>query len=190
MSLRTPAPTKDPAMYRQLSFERVDNDAYYTPNWCTEALLSRVTFRGRVWEPAAGKGRMAAVLRAADYDVVESDIDPEETRLDFLTCKAMLGDTTSIVTNPPYYIAVKFVRHALALALPAGGMVAMLLRHEFDCAKTRRYLFERPEFREKLTLTTRPRWIAGPTGNAPRHNFAWYVWDATHRGPPTLGWVP
>ncbi|MBF0093242.1 MAG: hypothetical protein HQL33_01500 [Alphaproteobacteria bacterium] len=179
-------------MYRQLRFERADNDAYYTPDWCTEVLLAKVRFRGAVWEPASGKGRMAAVLRRAGYPVVESDIDPSTTgeSLDFLTCGAMAEGTSSVVTNPPYHIGTNFVRHALALALPRGGMVAMLLRHEFDCAKTRRPLFERPEFRIKLVLTTRPRWIAEDTGNSPRHNFSWYVWDAAHQGPPQLGWVP
>lgn len=190
--MRTPAPTKDPAMYRQLSFERADNDAYYTPDWCTEALLAKVNFRGKIWEPASGKGRMAAVLQRAGYTVVESDIDANATGscLDFLTCDRMLEDSVSLVTNPPYHIGAAFVRHALALALPQGGMVAMLLRHEFDCAKTRRPLFERPEFRVKLVLTTRPRWIAESTGNSPRHNFSWYVWDAKHEGPAQLGWVP
>ncbi|MBI1206748.1 MAG: hypothetical protein GC191_05595 [Azospirillum sp.] len=183
------APTKDPFMYRQMMFDRRDNDAYYTPDWCTEALIAKVTFRGPLWEPAAGKGRMAAVLRRAGYDVVESDLDRQNDPLDFLQTTTMLGATLSIVTNPPYHIAEKFVRHALDLALPGGGMVAMLLRHEFDCAKKRRYLFERYQFFQKLTLTTRPRWIEN-TDNSPRHNFAWFVWNGLHDGPATLGWLP
>ncbi|CAK0778496.1 hypothetical protein CCP2SC5_820005 [Azospirillaceae bacterium] len=186
------APTKDPAMYRQLTFDRMDNDAYYTPDWCTEALLSRVKFRGAIWEPAAGLGRMSAVLRAGGYDVIESDIDPRVANVvNFLDCRAMMGGSISIVTNPPYHIGENFVAHALSLALSAeiGGMVAMLLRHEFDCAKKRRLLFERPEFALKLTLTSRPRWMQN-TGNSPRHNFAWYIWDAHHSGAPCLGWLP
>ena len=186
---RSLAPTKDPAMYRQLNFERRDHDAYYTPDWCTETLLNRVRFRGPIWEPAAGKGRMAAVLRNGGYVVAESDIDRETDSLDFLTCTEMMDGTVSIVTNPPYHIGAAFVSHALKLALPTGGMVAMLLRHEFDCAKRRRPMFETLPFALKLTMTTRPHWMEN-TGNSPRHNFAWFVWDAQHQGPPTLGWLP
>jgi hypothetical protein len=179
-------------MYRQLRFERNDNDAYYTPDWCTESLIGRVSFRGPVWEPAAGKGRMAEVLRAGGYEVAESDLvthDRPIAALDFLTATTMAENTRSIITNPPYHIGAAFVAHALTLALPAGGMVAMLLRHEYDCAKKRRPLFEHQAFAHKLTLTSRPRWMEN-TGNSPRHNFAWFVWDAEHQGPPTLGWLP
>ncbi|MEI6985636.1 MAG: hypothetical protein WCK65_05870 [Rhodospirillaceae bacterium] len=187
---RSPAPSKDPAMYRQMNFDRRDNDAYYTPDWCTESLLRCVSFRGPLWEPAAGKGRMTAVLRAGGYEVLESDIDrPEGDALDFLSCTAMMASTRSIITNPPYHIAAEFVQHALNLALPMGGMVAMLMRHEFDCSKRRRPMFEDLPFARKLTMTKRPHWIEN-TGNSPRHNFAWYVWDAEHAGPAMLSWLP
>ncbi len=134
---------------------------------------------------------MAAVLRRGEYEVVESDIDREDEKdsVDFLTCTEMAPGTRSIITNPPYHIGAEFVKRALDLALPVGGMVAMLLRHEYDCAKKRRPLFEQPAFRIKLTMTQRPHWMEN-TGNSPRHNFAWFVWDAEHAGPASLGWLP
>jgi hypothetical protein len=42
--------------------------------------------------------------------------------------------------NPPYISATLFIEHALRL-MSGGGKVAMLLRTDFDHAKTRRHLF-------------------------------------------------
>ena len=64
-------------------YARVPRDAYYTPAWVTEALLSQVSFRGAVWEPAAGGGDMSSVLRSAGYHVVETDIAWPDS-IDFL----------------------------------------------------------------------------------------------------------
>lgn len=95
----------------------------------------------------------------------------------------------SIVTNPPYSLAEEFVRHALDLTRAAGGMVAMLLRHEFDCAATRRDLFDMRAFAYRMALTRRPRWIAGTTGS-PRHNFTWFVWDWRNERPAICKLLP
>jgi tRNA G10 N-methylase Trm11 len=60
----------------------------------------------------------------------------------------------AIVTNPPYgRLATPFIRHALSLDVP---IVAMLLRVDFDSAKTRRDLFaDCPYFAGKITLLDR-----------------------------------
>ena len=101
------------------------------------------------------------------------------------------GDLTfSIVTNPPYISAEAFIAKALGLTKRAGGMVAMLLRNEYDCASSRRKLFEREEFAAKLVLTKRPRWIDAEHSASPRHNFAWYLWDWNHSGPARIEWLP
>ena len=67
----------------------------------------------------------------------------------------------------------------------------MLLPMNFDAAKGRRDLFaENPAFKAKYVLTKRIRWenleqkAAGPSSN-----HAWYVWDRSHSGPPTMGWL-
>ena len=55
-------------------YERRQRDSYYTQAWVTEALVSQVELRNTLWEPAAGRGDMTAVLRDAGYRVTESDI--------------------------------------------------------------------------------------------------------------------
>jgi hypothetical protein len=180
----------DAAMLGPARYERRENDAYDTPDWCTEALLMHWRPRGLVWEPACGAGAIANVLSANGYDVLQTDIAPRIPGAgpsfvgDFLSNRWDLL-SASIVTNPPYDKAEAFVRQALRLTEENIGAVAMLLRNEWDCAGGRRDLFTMPAFAMKVTLTKRPRWIEGSTG-APRHNFSWFIWDWQNTGPPIV----
>jgi hypothetical protein len=182
---------KDPAM-GVLGYERNKADFYPTPPSCTEALLRNVEIRGGVWEPACGDGAISQVLVRYFPHVVSTDLHNRgygEGGRDFLLETSMPVGTHSIVTNPPYTQAEKFIRHALDLTEPHQGVVAMLLRNEYDCARSRSDLFRgHPACRMKLILTKRPRWIAGTKGS-PRHNYAWWVWDwRTDGRPPLMGW--
>jgi hypothetical protein len=185
------------------TYERQAGDLYPTPAWVTQVLCDAVRFRGRVWEPAAGRGDMANVLRDAGYDVRCTDIEGDRLgcdgcfEQDFLKTHhgtlslGRFGEAFSIITNPPYSHAQEFIRQALALTEPVGGMVAMLLRNEFDCGIKRRDLWVRPSFREKIVLTKRPFWFNdAPMQNHPRHNFSWLLWDHEHIGPATIRWLP
>jgi hypothetical protein len=186
----------DSAMVKS-GFVRVDGDRYFTEPWVTKALLSRVKFRGLVWEPACGRGDMADVLVENGYKVMASDIAGDTlgcknaAMADFLTHSSPGDGLFSIVTNPPYILAREFIYQALKLTERASGMVAMLLRNEYDCAASRRWLFERESFASKLVLTKRPKWRdAAESTASPRHNFAWYVWDHHHSGQARLEWIP
>jgi hypothetical protein len=187
----------DPAM-RGSGFARVEGDRYWTEAWVTRALLSKVRFRGTIWEPACGRGDMAHVLFANGYKVIISDIAGDTlgcvgaSRTNFLTHGSPGDATFSIVTNPSYTLAEAFIRKALELTQRAGGMVAMLLRNEYDCAASRRDLFERESFAAKFVLTKRPKWAdgIGRHSASPRHNFAWFLWDWEHRGPARIEWLP
>src|SRR5262249_35766807 len=57
--------SRDPAMLGTSGYALRPNGQYFTPTWVTEALLSRVGFRGVIWEPAAGAGDMVKPLRVA-----------------------------------------------------------------------------------------------------------------------------
>lgn len=185
------------AMHGESGYERRPGDTYNTESWVTEALLDAIPFRMPVWEPAAGRGDMVAVLRQrfGFADVIVSEIEGDRlgcvgaAELDFLISR---NSATSIVTNPPYVAARRFIDHALALTRERAGMVAMLLRNEYDCAASRRDLFEEAPFAAKLVLTRRPRWLddKGQHSASPRHNFAWFLWDHHHEGPPILRYLP
>ena len=172
---------------RDSGYERKERDLYETPAWVTEAVLPHLPFvyQGRVWEPACGSGKMLKVLhdRCGEYvcgtDIVEGT--------DFLACHKA-HDVSGIVTNPPYVHAQQFCEKAITLMEPVSGFAAMLLRTDFDHAKTRQHLFKRP-FSKKVVLTKRIKWFEDSKGQ-PSFNHAWFIWDWKHQGAPTLAYAP
>ena len=66
----------------------------------------------------------------------------------------------------------------------------MLLRTDFDHAKTRANLFANsPRFAKKVVLTKRIKWFEDSKGQ-PSFNHAWFIWDWKHEGAPTLAYAP
>ena len=123
---------------------------------------------------------MVGALEKGGYLVHATDI---ETGHDFLSDPPhMFPD--AIVTNPPYAHAQAFIERALAI----GDHVAMLLRTDFDHAKTRQHLFC-GRFAKKVVLTKRIKWFADSKGQ-PSFNHAWFIWSNGHKGPPTLAYGP
>lgn len=188
---------KSSAMHGESGYERISDDAYWTPAWCTEALLDRMMFPPYVWEPACGEGHICEVLRRRGIVGAASDLIDHgyprygRAKRDFLDALLMWPGCASIITNPPYKLAEAFIRKALDLTEPHRGRVAMLLRNEYDSAAGRRDLFEHPAFFKKIVLTKRPRWSAEDKAS-PRHNFAWYVWcwKKPPDAPPVMEWGP
>lgn len=172
---------------RDSGYERKERDLYETPAWVTHALLPHLRRVGCIWEPAAGSGKMIRALEAPGRIVVHSDI---ETGTDFFNERFAMGGADAIVTNPPYESATEFVTRSLALMQNIEGVVAMLLRTDFDHAKTRQFLFGTNRyFAKKLVLTKRIKWFEESKGQ-PSFNHAWFIWDWKHSGPPTLAYGP
>lgn len=173
---------------RDSGYERKERDLYETPEWVTEALLPHISDRSMtIWEPACGSGKMVRALERSYVHVVATDIS---TGFDFLSAgTAPTMECGAIITNPPYALAVEFISHARWLMKPFG-IVAMLLRTDFDHAKTRAELFRQcPQFAKKVVLTKRIKWFEDSKGS-PSFNHAWFIWDWRHQGPPTLAYGP
>lgn len=170
----------DPAMLGASKYPRRKGDFYATEPWVTECLMRNVELRDTVWEPACGEGHMSRVLER-EYHVHSTTLHDQgyghKRGVDFLANEYAPMSVQSIVTNPPYSHADEFVEHAIRLMDKRSGIVAMLLRNEWDSAATRSHLFKATNgFDMKIALTRRPRWVEGSTGS-PRHNFAWFIWD-------------
>jgi hypothetical protein len=76
---------------------------------------------------------------------------------------------------------------------PVNGFVAMLLRTDFDHAKSRSHLFrDCPAFSRKVVLLNRIVWFTEANGKpkaSPSENHAWFCWDWRHDGPPTIAYA-
>ena len=169
---------------RMSGYARQKRDLYETPEWVTLELGPHLPFvNGRIiWEPAAGNGKMVAALQKLGFEVAASDRER-----DFLTQPAP-KPFWGIVTNPPFNLATEFIERALFM-MPPDGIVAMLLRTDFDHAKTRKHLFSgEPRFSKKVVLRKRIIWFDRP-GAAPSFNHAWFIWDGNQRGAPSLAYA-
>ena len=165
---------------RDSGYVRIAFDQYETPEWATRALIPHIIKHHFIWEPACGSGKMSRVLQAQ----LSTDI---QAGCDFLR-EDMPESITAIITNPPYSLATEFIDHSLKLTKPVDGFVAMLLRTDFDHAKSRRRLFaDHPAFAKKLVLTKRIQWFE-ESKSSPSFNHAWFIWDWSNRTPPQISY--
>lgn len=170
---------------------RHKDDFYPTPPDATEALLGVERFNGAIWEPACGDGAISKVLEAAGYAVVSSDLIDRgygETGIDFLM--EWQSRAPNACTNPPFKLAVPFVRKALALTT---GKVAFLARINFLEGSERATMFAETPLARVWCFSKRITFQRG--GGEVTHGggmmaFAWFVWEHGHRGRPVLGWLP
>jgi hypothetical protein len=164
-------------------------DLYETPAVAVEALLRVETLPHVIWEPAAGRGAIARVLRAHGHAVIASDIvDYGGLHFvrDFLTEPAMPTGCKCVLTNPPFRFAQLFIEHALKLS----PLVIMLARWAFYESERRTPILESCGlarihcFRKRLPMMHRDSW-QGRTANSGMA-FAWFVWDRSHTGPTVV----
>src|SRR5262249_58163775 len=85
------------------------HDLYQTPGVATEALLRTEELPYRIWEPAAGRGAIANVLRAAGHDVIATDlvdygVSGQIGGPDFLLGFETPSHFDTILTKPPFKI--------------------------------------------------------------------------------------
>ncbi len=196
---------------------RHPEDYYTEPEWCSERLFATEHFEGTIVDPSCGSGRIVLAARAhrekaakigdqritkaLGYDIVKrSKICNEETE-DFLTSDY---ETDNIVSNPPFGLCGKsnkksknkvdfeYVKRALATA---EKKVALLLPLSWMTGADKGHWLAHSPLAKVLVLTPRPSMPPGPVieaGIEPgggEDDFAWFIWDHKHKGPPTLGWL-
>lgn len=166
-------------------------DLYETPPQAVRALLKVEPLPQALWEPACGPGAIVGTLRATGRTVIATDLGdwgcPDSLAgADFLRQDRAPNGVEAIVTNPPYFLAAQFVRHALALC----PKVIMLMRLAFLESVGRSDILDGGRlarvhvFANRLPLMHRYGWD-GPKASSAMC-FAWMVWDREHDGPATL----
>jgi hypothetical protein len=172
-------------------------DLYETDRLAVEALLRTERIPHCIWEPAAGHGAIARVLRDHGHAVIASDIENHDGLhfvADFLATTSMPAGTEAILTNPPFKIVETFIAHALELC-PLVAMFARLQFMEGGTGRARRHQLRRRildeipparvhVFRDRLPMMHREGWEGRRARSAVA--FAWFVWDRTHSGPTII----
>lgn len=116
--------------------DREDLDFYQTPEHATKTLVQHINFSGLiVWEPMAGNGMIADVLKKSGITTYATDVVQRKYKLDdvvdffAISTFGAAGSDFAIVTNPPYKFADKFLLHALADLNPAVCCAFLPLRY-------------------------------------------------------------
>lgn len=175
-----------------------------TPPWATRALFTHVIPHvcGTCWEPAAGEGHMAEVLREVFSVVFASDIHDYGKGYavgNFVAAENELVDDRArcpvsvdwVISNPPFHLALEFVLRGLE---EASHGVAMLMRSNWT---------EGGERFETLFAPRPPTVIAQFVERVPMHrgewkpngdtmtSYSWFVWDLRDgTGRTTFLWIP
>lgn len=172
--------------------DREVDDFYSTPRSVVEQLLAVEHFDGAIWEPACGDGAISRVLQDCGHEVVSTDLVDRgygQHGIDFLMEYKPLA--RNVLTNPPFKLGTEFANHALGLV---EGKVAMLLKIGFLEGPTREALHHNLTrvwvIRRRVTFLKGGKEFSRSNGKGGIHTYAWFVWDRTHRGPVTLGWLP
>jgi hypothetical protein len=179
-------------------------DFFPTPPWATRALLHHVIAgaNGTCWEPAAGEGHMAEVLREHFTEGVHASdvhdygrgyaIGPFAGRGDVPQAEATCPFKPDwIITNPPFNLAINFAMRGI---VEARRGVALLVRSNWAEGGARYHtLFRRyppafiAQFAERVPMV-KGRWDpAASTATS----YAWFVWDRACVPNTTIfKWIP
>jgi hypothetical protein len=168
---------------------RQKDDFYETPALAIEELLKREKFPGPIWEPASGAGAISKILEKYGYEVVSSDIR-EDTYgkypgVDFLQNSIPAFYPKSIITNPPFKLALPFILRALEE--PSVEKIAMFARIQL-LESQERYNALWSKFPPKRVYIFSKRVTCSAEGVSIMA-FSWYLWEKGFTGTPELHWI-
>jgi hypothetical protein len=169
--------------------EREINDFYPTPSYAVEELLKREVFTGNIWECACGEGDISEVCKNYGYETKSSDLIDYGygEKLDFLKSDFI---SDNIITNPPYKYALEFV---LKSKKQSKNKICMFLKSVFLESDKRYDMFNDKEYPLKTMYQFSKRVSLYKGGMKMKNNgmiaYAWYVWDKSYIGKPTIEWI-
>lgn len=150
-----------------------------------------------VWEPCTGTGILADALRQLGYSVFCSDVHDWGYHRGYHVVQDVFDFTeapcSEVVTNPPFSRAHEVVRHLLSI-----GVRRIVLYHGWNWfvqAGDKQRLFRDLPPAYVLALDRRVgQWhFTKPIAERKHHSqqrFAWYVWEAGHRGDTRFNHLP
>lgn len=171
-------------------------DWYTEPRWVVDALLAVEGVIGPAWDPACGSGTIPKAIEAHGKLCWASDAAerPYGTIYNFLGMEPPPFDpVATIITNPPYGVALEFVERALGIAT---CRVAVLVQSKFPYSQRRFDLFTKRPPARIYHLSSRPsmppgdKLIAGTVeAKGGKLDYCWIIWCRDHVGPTTAHWL-
>jgi hypothetical protein len=150
-----------------------------------------------ILDPACGSGNVVRACQARGLKVIGTDIAARgfgRKERDFLHDEPIIRPA-AIICNPPYKMAVRFIKRALE---PGVSKFAMLVGDKFRYSQARWYeLFRDHPPARVYVLTRRPSlppgelYLAGKIdAKGGTKDYEWMVWDRAHTGPTITIWLP
>jgi hypothetical protein len=173
------------------ALEGRENDDYYaTDPKAVKLLLEKEKFNSIILEPSCGEGHISRVLLDGGHAVKSSDLIDRgfgEVK-DFFEIDEFNGD---IITNPPYKIALDFVKHSLDI-IPEGNKVAMFLKLQFLEGKARKEFYKNNP--PKKIYVASGRLVCAMNGDFEKYKssavaYAWFIWEKGYKGSPEIDWI-
>lgn len=150
---------------------RKDKDHYATPEAAFKPLLPYLArVPTAVWEPACGDRRLIRWMEEVGIESYGNDMN---TGYDFLQDSLRYS---SILTNPPFSLALEFCEHAIKHA----PNVFMLLRLNFLASRKRRDWWRKHPPSALFILSERPSFTGD--GKTDSTDYAWFYWGPLHQG--------
>lgn len=173
--------------------ERVADDFYATPEWCTRAIVRALpeAFAGVVLDPCAGDGAILSAIRntlcGAPSNLFGIELDRQRAELCGVVADTICGDfltaplTTfagrgTICTNPPYSLAFEFVQRACELR-PECVIFLLRLNWLGSGRRSGRDKWLRAHMPDVYVLPRRPSFTGKGTDAT---EYAWVVWRPEH----------
>lgn len=170
---------------------------YIEPRSCVEQLANAIDFGDDlIWDPSCGRGTILDVFAERGHHVVGSDVVDRHPRhkrfyrgnfLQVTKAPTSGGRPLSIVNNPPFSQAAKFIHRTLSM-MPIRR-AAFIVPLEFLCSKGRFNLFTRTPPSHVAYCSERPSMPPGAmvedmgakAFKGGKSDFVWIVFTAPHR---------
>ena len=136
-------------------------------------------------EPSAGNGNIVKILKEKypDKNITSLELREEEyNNLNELSDRVVIDDFLYrniqnkydiIIGNPPYSLAIEFVKKSLN-CLKDDGILIFLLRTAFLESRGRYKFWQENPLTGLLTLSKRPSFTGHGTDAT---SYSWFVWD-------------
>lgn len=178
--------------------ERQKEDFYSTDPRAVDCLLEtleklNIEIPDTIIEPSVGMGHIADKFKKIGKKVIGYDIVDrgyEGTILqDFLTVES-LDDNKMFVENPPYKLALDFIKKSLELC-QEGERVCAFLKIQFLEGQQRAKFFEEnpPEYVAVFSKRVRCNKDGIDDGKGSVVCYAWYIWKKGYKDFPKITWI-